>query len=650
MKALKKLAEKFKKIGLAGRIAICIFVVALLAGVILFAVIGKWTLRMKLNGNAEEYVEYMATYEDAGATASYGSKHIFTDYKKVEVTSESDVDTTKLGTYSVNYTASYKNLTVTKSRTVIVQDSTAPVITLNYKDDYYTRPGEKYREEGYTAYDTCDGDLTSRVVVKDGTDGYRYYEVTDRHGNTATEKRFIVIDDREAPVITLKGDAEMTVDLAAGEYKEPGFTAEDDVLGDITDKVEVSEPVYENDYTAVITYSVSDDYGNKAEVKRRITFTDSEAPVITLKGDAEIVFDIDGSDVFEEPGWTAEDEPDGDLTDKVEVSESEGRDKYETIYTYTVKDKFGNETTVTRSVRYKDMIWPELTLLGDAEIEVSTGEDWTEPGYSASDNREGDITGKVKVSSDVNPYRSGTYTITYSVSDDFGNTTEAYRKLVVKPRPQPDKVDPGNKVVYLTFDDGPGPYTQELLDVLAKYNVKATFFVTAANWNYIDLIGAEAAAGHTVAVHSYTHNYGQIYASEDAFFADFYKMQDLIYDQTGIRTTLLRFPGGSSNTVSASYCRGIMSALAADVADLGFQYFDWNVASGDAGETTSTSTVISNVISGISNHNVSVVLQHDIKGFSVAAVEEIIAWGIDNGYTFLPLTASSPTAHHGINN
>ena len=126
-------------------------------------------------------------------------------------------------------------------------------------------------------------------------------------------------------------------------------------------------------------------------------------------------------------------------------------------------------------------------------------------------------------------------------------------------------------------------------------------------------------------------------------------MQDSITALGGKKTTLVRFPGGSSNTVS-SFNPGIMTRLAQALTDMGYQYFDWNVSSGDAGETTSTDQVFENVVSGIRNRDVSIVLQHDIKGYSVAAVERIIVWGLANGYTFLPLEPTSPTAHHRINN
>ena len=208
-----------------------------------------------------------------------------------------------------------------------------------------------------------------------------------------------------------------------------------------------------------------------------------------------------------------------------------------------------------------------------------------------------------------------------------------------------------DRIVAITFDDGPcSRTTNRLLDGLKERNVKATFFVTDGNSDYRYLLAKEAAAGHTVAIHSETHDYKYIYSSCDAYFEDLNRMSDIITEQTGKRPKLLRFPGGSSNTISKQYCFRIMSVLTKAVSDQGYKYFDWNVSSGDAGGTTSTSEVYNNVISGIQSHDISVVLQHDIKLFSVNAVEDIIVWGLANGYTFLPLTESSPAIHHGVNN
>ena len=205
------------------------------------------------------------------------------------------------------------------------------------------------------------------------------------------------------------------------------------------------------------------------------------------------------------------------------------------------------------------------------------------------------------------------------------------------------------KVVYLTFDDGPGPYTAKLLDVLKKYNVKATFFVTGAGDD--NLLTREHNEGHAIGLHTFTHSYSYLYSNVGDFISDLYRVQERVKNATGYTSTLMRFPGGSSNAVSASYDGGthIMSRLVNEVTSLGFTYFDWNVSSGDAGGATTSDEVYTNVIENL-KPEYSVVLQHDIKEFSVDAVERIIQYGQKNGYTFNKLDESSFTAHHGVNN
>lgn len=288
---------------------------------------------------------------------------------------------------------------------------------------------------------------------------------------------------------------------------------------------------------------------------------------------------------------------------------------------------------------------PMLTLNGDAEITTDTNTPFVDPGCTAQDAQGNDLTSSVIAEGTVPAGSTGNFTILYRVTDANGNTATAQRLIHVE---QAQEI-PTDKVIYLTFDDGPSEYTQQLLDVLDKYNVQVTFFVTHAFPDYEDMIAKEYAAGHSVGIHSYTHDYNKIYASEEAYFSDLQAMQDVIVAQTDQETELVRFPGGSSNTVS-NFNPGIMTMLAQKLHDQGYEYFDWNVSSGDAGETTSTDQVVENVISGIQNNSISVVLQHDSKGYSVAAVERIIQWGQENGYTFLPLRADSPSAHHQISN
>ena len=209
-------------------------------------------------------------------------------------------------------------------------------------------------------------------------------------------------------------------------------------------------------------------------------------------------------------------------------------------------------------------------------------------------------------------------------------------------------VPAGTKVIYLTFDDGPGKHTERLLDILDKYGVKATFFVvgTGKTSMYSEIV----ERGHAIGIHCNSHEWSKVYASDEAYLNDLETMRQLILDKTGVDTRLIRFPGGSSNTASRKYCKGIMTRMTKKVEEMGYRYFDWNVDSNDAGSAKTASKVFQNVVNGCSKRNVSIVLQHDTKGYSVDAVEQIILWGLANGYTFLPMDPSSPTMHHGINN
>ena len=454
---------------------------------------------------------------------------------------------------------------------------------------------------------------------------------------------FFFVINRWSVTITVNGEASQKLECGV-DYTDAGATARFhgslickkgwDVPVTTDGSVDTSEPG-----TYKITYTAKKD-GIRASASRKVLILDHVPPVITLTSDPDN-YTVPG-EAYKEEGYKAEDNIDGDITDKVKRKEKDG------VVTYSVTDSSGNETTVTRQINYKDTVPPKITLLGDSTMTLSAGEEFNDPGYTASDNCDGDLTDRVTTDSALDTYRSGTYTIHYQVTDNSGNTADATREVTVNPVRQADTVVPSGKIIYLTFDDGPGQYTEKLLDVLAKYNVKVTFFTV--NTTYTDLLAKEAAAGHSVGIHSASHDYAKIYANESAYFSDLHEMESVITQQTGISPKLLRFPGGSGNSVSAKYCTGIMSLLTKDVLDQGYQYFDWNVSSGDAGGTTDTETVFQNVINGVQQHDVSIVLQHDIKGFSVDAVEKILAWGITNGYTFLPLDVTSPTAHQPVNN
>ncbi len=203
--------------------------------------------------------------------------------------------------------------------------------------------------------------------------------------------------------------------------------------------------------------------------------------------------------------------------------------------------------------------------------------------------------------------------------------------------------------IYLTFDDGPGEHTGRLLDILKKYNVKATFFVTGRGDD--ELILREYNEGHTVGLHTFSHDYAYVYSSVENYFNDLSQVATRVKNITGVDAKIIRFPGGASNTVSTKYDGGIriMSILTAEVLNRGYVYFDWNVSSNDAGSAHTADAVYNSTVTHLKD-GVNVVLQHDIKGYSVDATERIIEYGLANGYSFKALEVGSPAIRHGVNN
>ncbi len=207
---------------------------------------------------------------------------------------------------------------------------------------------------------------------------------------------------------------------------------------------------------------------------------------------------------------------------------------------------------------------------------------------------------------------------------------------------------PATKACYLTFDDGPCENTFAILDVLARYNVKATFFVNGSS-RCIDYVKDISAAGHSVGLHTYSHVYEQIYANDDAYFNDLNAVSAAVEQRIG-NVRLLRFPGGSSNVVSKKYCSGLMTRLTNRVTQAGYSYFDWNVDSGDAAGN-GCQKIIDSVLSQASRKSGAIcVLMHDIKSATTQALPYIIEGLIQQGFYFEALSTETHTFHHNIKN
>lgn len=387
------------------------------------------------------------------------------------------------------------------------------------------------------------------------------------------------------------------------------------------------------------------------EAEFKVTVIDTTAPQINLV-EAKGSYTLPGCEYVEE-GFVAFDNCDGNITDRVVVT----KDCDKVIY--TVSDSSGNETSAVRTINYDDPIAPEIIFENGNEIDIEQykkAERYLYD-YAAFDNLDGDITSSVTIEGEVDTQICGDYEVVYKVKDSYNNETNVTRLIhVIKRAKTPAcEIEATNKVIYLTFDDGPSGYTPGLLDVLDKYDVKATFFVV--HNEKMNIIKDIYERGHTVGLHSYSHNYNNedsIYLSEEAYFDDLYKLQDEVYDLIGERVYIIRFPGGSSLHAGKYVATGIQSLLTQKVEELGFSYFDWNVSTGDGTSynppLTDTESVYGNAISGISGKSTCIVLQHDIKKWSIDAVSDIIEWGQSNGYVFLPLDDTSYGAHHGLRN
>ena len=458
--------------------------VAMIAGAMILGR-NEFVLSLEVVGPQEMTLEYGEEFHDPGAVADFRGTILMKEGTVPQITVESNVNTSVVGEYTVTYHTEYWNYSQTAVRTVHVVDTQIPVISLEFVPGYYTLPGREYEEEGFSAYDGYDGDLTERVE------------------RTVTEKEIV----------------------------------------------------------------------------------------------------------------------------------------------YSVCDSSGNQTEVSREIIYDDPIPPEITLLGDAQMSIYPGTEFVDPGYTAIDNCDGDVTQNVEVTGSVDIWLPGEYLIEYTVTDNYGNVATAVRTVTVQQVTYSGGTN--GKVICLTFDDGPSSMTPFLLDVLKKYNVKATFFVV--NTEHIGVTQRAAREGHTVAIHSASHNFRKIYASEEAYFADLYRIQEIITGFTGKKPMLVRFPGGTSNTVS-KFNPGIMTRLTKALTEKGFRYCDWNVDSKDAAGAKTEEEVFNNVIKGIGKKSYSIVLQHDTQGFSVRAVEKIIVWGIVNGYSFWNLTDGAAVIQHGVRN
>ena len=380
----------------------------------------------------------------------------------------------------------------------------------------------------------------------------------------------------------------------------------------------------------------------KQELLTKVLVYDDVNPEIVL--DEELSVCKNGKIVAGK--YHADDNYDGDITENVKLTIEADKSYLE------VADSSGNKNSLEVNVlEYSSE--PTIKLLGNNVVYMYVSGTYKESGYEANDPCYGDLSSQVSVSGSVNTNQVGTYTLTYTVQNEDSKTASATRKVVVQARPA---VASGSScsnagAIYLTFDDGPqsGP-TDTILNILKEEGVKATFFVTSNGPD--SLIRREYDEGHAIALHTSSHDYAKIYSSVNAYFNDLNIVSERVKRITGLESKIIRFPGGSSNTVSRKYQKGIMTTLTSEVIARGYRYYDWNVDSNDAGSCASgsSSCVYSYVVNNLSKSRCNMVLMHDIKRYTANALRDIIQYGKNNGYTFEVITMNTPMVTQRVNN
>jgi peptidoglycan/xylan/chitin deacetylase (PgdA/CDA1 family) len=435
------------------------------------------------------------------------------------------------------------------------------------------------------------------------------------------------------PKIILVGDKEITITMNK-EFLEPGYHAE--MIGkDISKKVKVEGNVDTNKPGIYeIKYIVSEDKKTTIVIRKVKVIDDIKPEIVLTSGDNIYICP---NEEYQELGYTATDNYDGDITSKVTTKRKDNK------ITYSVEDSSHNKTSVTRTINNIDKEAPVINLKGDSTITFIKGSKYIEYGYSVSDNCANDLNNKVQITNNININATGTYKVEYTVSDDSGNKGTATRTVKIINPPAPK-----NSTIYLTFDDGPSEITPKVLDILKEEGVKATFFVLNKSSSYDYLLRRIVNEGHTIALHGNSHDYYRVYSSVETYLNDIETIRNKIKNITGVDTRIMRFVGGSSNAVS-KFNPGIMTILTKEVTDRGYIYYDWNISSGDT-TNISSSQVYNNVIKGLGSKATYIVLMHDMKARTANALRDIIRYGKNHGYRFDRITESTPQIKHGVNN
>ena len=377
-------------------------------------------------------------------------------------------------------------------------------------------------------------------------------------------------------------------------------------------------------------------------------------PVLSLNGKSEQF--VEAGELYTDSGAEAF-LGEENISDQVQVSgavDTSVPGTYQLVYEVTYR----KETySVSRTVTVQDTTPPEIVLTEPAQpFVISTMDQYQEPGYTATDLVDGDLTGQVSVERMVTD--PALVTLVYTVTDRAGNTGRAERLVPLTPETEPatEAAAPADNdsIICLTFDDGPSTkVTPKILDILKENGVHATFFIIKYEDSMIPTLKRMVDEGHTIGIHTWSHEYSECYATMDSYYEGVLRLRDKLKADTGYEAFCCRFPGGASNTVSKKYTPGVMTYLAEKMPAEGIQYYDWNADSTDAeGNNRPVETLVENAVSGFKKGRTNILLCHDTnaKETTAEALQQIINYGKENGFVFQAITPDTKPVHHGINN
>lgn len=404
---------------------------------------------LTLTGATSITIECGDTFTDPGATATDSCGGDLTGAIALSGT----VDTTTPGSYTLSYSVvDNAGNTAQRSRTVTVEDTTAPVLTLLGANPLNIEAGDTFVDPGVTAVDVCEGDLAGQVEVTGTVDtatpgDYTItYRVSDSSGNSAETTRQVDVSDTGAPILTLLGPNPQTVECGDA-YADPGATANDTTDGDISASIQVTgtvDPSEPGDY--LVSYSVSDSAGNPASTTRTVRVLDTTPPDFGITSPYFETLECAQDDYL--PPQTIPDACDGDVPVIYEILPNDDTpDPRDFVRRLSAEDSTGNTSVVLGYITVVDTEAPTIQLLGENAVTLECGEAFIDPGVTATDACDGDLSEAVVSTSNLDTSTPGEYNVTYTIGDSSGNTDTATRTvLVVDTTPPVFNIESGDLV------------------------------------------------------------------------------------------------------------------------------------------------------------------------------------------------------------